>query len=429
MRQRAGKAVLAGAAGEVVVTGIGCVSPLGRDAETTWRNLLRGGRGIRLLSADDWHGLPPPQTGFVGGPAVGIADARPVGAGNSGAVDPLEWLLQTATAEAVAQAGLDLAALDRGRVGCVLGTSKGSLTAFAHLALQQHAALQPRQQDAAAVPSLWECVPAWCAGARVANALRVAGPRLTPVAACATGLVSVLRGADLIREGACDVALAGSGDASLHPAVLGSFRRMGVLATQYDAPGTACRPFNADRDGFAVGEGAAVFVLERRAHAIARGATPLATILGGVLLSDPVGLTAVDPAAETLTYAITQTLRNAGLRPADLSHINLHGTATRANDAAEATGLRRACGAASEAVPCVALKGALGHLLGAAGAVELAVSLLAQRDRVLPPTVNRTEPDPQCRLPLSATATVLHAGCGLKISLGFGGHVAVACFA
>jgi 3-oxoacyl-[acyl-carrier-protein] synthase II len=260
----------------------------------------------------------------------------------------------------------------------------------------------------------------------IAATFGLRGPCLASVAACATGLVCVLRGADLIQDGVCDVVVAGSGDVSLHPAVLGSFRRMGVLGTRFDDPAAACRPFNADRDGFAVGEGAAVFVLERRAHAEARGVRPIASVLGGALLSDPVGLTAVDSNGEALTRAITDTLGRAGLSAGEIGHVNLHGTATRSNDLAETAGLRAALGPALDEIPCTALKGALGHQLGAAGTVELAATVLAIRDGRLPPTANLTNPDPSCRLPLSRMAVPVR-GCGLKVSLGFGGHVAVAC--
>lgn len=397
---------------EVVVTGVGCNGPLGSGRETFWQRLLAGDRGLRRLTAADFRGLPTgegPGFPLVGGPAA-VSD--------TGRREPLLGLVSAAAQEAVAHARLDKGGFDPHRAGCVVGTSKGGLFAFARFF-----AGRPRNDRPA---DAWRAVPPGAASAEVAAAFDLRGPCLAPVAACATGLVCVLRGADLIRDGMCDLVVAGSGDASLHPAVLGSFRRMGVLAARFDDPAAACRPFNSDRDGFAVGEGAAVFVLERRAHAEARGVRPIASVLGGALLSDPAGLTAVAARGETLTRAVADTLRRAGISAGDVGHVNLHGTATRSNDLAEAAGLRAALGPALDHVRCTALKGALGHQLGAAGAVELVATALTIRDGRLPPTANLTNQDAGCRLPLSPTA-VPARGCGLKVSLGFGGHVAVAC--
>jgi len=397
---------------EVVVTGIGCVSSLGPDRETFWSRLIAGECGLRRLTESDFRGLPAgerPGFPLIGGIAAPVGGARDP--------EPLLGLVSRAAAEAVDQAGLSPNDYDPIRAGCVIGTSKGGLFAFRR-AFKSH--------RSAGTAKGWEDVPPHAASSAVARRFALRGPCLAPVAACATGLVSVLRGFDLIRDGMCDAVVAGSGDASIHPAVLGSFRRMGVLATRIGDPVRACRPFNADRDGFAVGEGAAVFVLERRTHAAARGASPIATVLGGALLSDPSGLTAVDPRGEALARAVQDVLRRTGLSPADVGHVNLHGTATRANDAAEAAGLRRAFGASVDDVPCTALKSALGHQLGAAGAVELAATALAIRDGVLPPTGTFTDPDPGCRLRLSRSTTDVR-GFGLKVSLGFGGHIAVTC--
>jgi 3-oxoacyl-[acyl-carrier-protein] synthase II len=395
---------------DVVVTGIGCVTSLGGDRETVWRRLLAGDRGLRRLTEADFRGIPlggRPGFPLVGGPCAATSGR-----------EPLLDLVEDAARQAVEQAGLPRGDFDPDRAGCVIGTSKGGLFAFAR-------AFRDRREGERS-GSGWGSVPPHAASAAVARRYALRGPCLAPVAACATGLVSVLRGFDLIRDGTCDLVVAGSGDASLHPAVLGSFRRMGVLATRFDDPSGACRPFSSKRDGFAVGEGAAVFVRERRGHARARGARPIASVRGGALLSDPAGLTAVDPRGETLTRAVGDALRRSGLTPADVGHLNLHGTATRTNDVAEAAGLRGAFGAALDGVACTALKGALGHQLGAAGAVELAATALAIRDGRLPPTATLAEPDPACPLPLSRSEAGVH-GCGLKVSLGFGGHVAVAC--
>lgn len=395
---------------DVVISGIGCCGPLGRTLPAFWRRLLAGESGVRRLTPADFHGLPlsdPPGFPLVGAPVAEEIAEEP---------EPVTRLIDAAAAEAIAESRLVLADVDRTRVGCVIGTSKGGLITAGRW-------LDPHRSRAVEAGD-WAMIPPHVGSTSVAARWKLQGPCLAPVAACATGLVSVLRGCDLIREDRCDVVLAGSGDASLHPAVLASFRRMGVLASRCEPPSTACRPFNVDRDGFVVGEGAAVFVLERRRHAADRGVRPLATVLGGAVLSDPSGLTRVDPRGTTLARAIQDALRRSQRTIHDVGHVNLHGTATRMNDVAESRGLRTVFGEAMP--PCVALKGAIGHLLGAAGAVELAATVLSLRDRSLPPMVNLTDLDPACRLRLSNEPQGVE-GCGLKISLGFGGHVAVAC--
>ena len=245
--------------------------------------------------------------------------------------------------------------------------------------------------------------------------LRATGPRLTPVAACATGVVAVARGVDLIRDGTCDRVICGAADASLHPLILASFARLGVLADPGEDPAACVRPFDADRSGFAVGEGAAAFVLERAD--LAAPGTVYATVTGSYVTSAAVKLTDVDPTGDPVRRALVGA--TGGAAP-DL--IGLHGTATRANDPAEAAGVRAAFPDAF--IPAFGSKGATGHLLGAAGAVELAFTLLALRDGVVPPTTNLRRQDPDCGLNLSPHARPMPLGTAAKVSLGFGGTVA-----
>ena len=398
-------------ADDVLITGIGCVGPLGDSLEEFWQRLLAGDRGVRQLTTCDLHGVEWPANqplDFVGAPAA-VARAELAG-------DPVLRLASLAAAEAFSHAHLERGSFDPDRAGCVIGTSKGGLSAFAQ-------AFSAQRRGAAA--NLWEEVPPNIAASHVSRDLRLRGPCLAPIAACATGLVCVLRGFDLIQSGVCDLVVAGSSDASLHPAVLSSFRRMGVLASRFEQPAAACRPFNRDRSGFAIGEGAAVFVLERRSHAEGRGATAIARIVGGTQLADPSGMTSVDPEGVSLARAISDTLERCSVGPAEIGHVNLHGTATRSNDAAEARALKSALGPHADHVLCTALKGAIGHQLGAAGATELVATALTVRSGQLPPTANLTDPDPECGLSLASVVRQAD-GLGLKLSLGFGGHVAAA---
>ena len=419
----------------VAITGLGVVSPLG-DAGATWRGLRDGRRAVRGLRFE-----VPCGTMEVCGASVGQASglsprAREVGVPASSRNRPgwkpglrthagierygsdrlLGWSL-AATDAALADAGLDLAAVEPQRVGVVVGTSKGV----------------PERWADAAFPFFPDRTPDTAAVA-VARHLGVAGPVLCPVAACSTGLVAVLRGAELIRRGECDVVLAGAADASLHPLVLASFKRMGVLAGgaadgsargaagfNPAARGAVCRPFDRDRCGFAVGEGAAVFVLQR--GPVRRRYAALA---GGCVAGDAAGLTAVDPEGRTAAHALSTAIGRAGLTAGDVTLLGLHGTGTVPNDPAECRAVRSALGPAADDAAAFGIKGAVGHLLGAAGAVELAAVLLGLRDGVAPPTVNLRDRDPACDLPLVDAVRPVRPGAAAKLSLGFGGTIAAA---
>lgn len=389
----------------VLVTGVGLVTGLGPDAQTSWRALRAGRSAARWLDSAAGPGAPP----FAG---------FPVGAGDRG---PLALALRAAR-EALADAGHGPFA-EPERVATIVGTSKGDLDALA----ADRTTL--RGGGRVEGPDGW--LRGWpsSAASGVAGALGLRGPCIGPVAACATGLVAAARGADLIRRGVCDVALAGAADASLGPFALGALRRMGVLARLGPGgdPARAVRPWDADRSGFLVGEGAAVLVLERADHARARGALPYAEFAGGALGGDAHHVTDLDPDPANLAGLILRALAAAGVDAAEVDHVNVHGTATRSNDPLECRAIRRALGAHAGSVACSANKGQVGHTLGAAGAVELAFTCLAVRDAYVPPTLNLDRPDPACDLdgtPHVGRPKVIRAA--LKLSMGFGGHLAAA---
>ncbi|WP_197453605.1 beta-ketoacyl-[acyl-carrier-protein] synthase family protein [Caulifigura coniformis] len=251
------------------------------------------------------------------------------------------------------------------------------------------------------------------------------GPAVAPSAACATGLVSIIRGAELIRDGACDLVVAGSADSSLHPAYLAAYRRMGVLAPASDDPAFSCRPFDARRSGFAVGEGAAALILEDIDRARDRGATILAEILGAGLTSDNDSLVEVDPTGQSLARALHDALRRSGVRPQEIDAASLHGTGTRLNDLCETNALKAALGEHARRVSCFSLKGSIGHLMGAAGSVETATLIQAMQHGIVPPTVNLEQPDPDCDLDYTpGQARTRSIDMAVKLSLGFGGTCA-----
>ncbi len=401
----------------VVVTGIGLWTPLGFDRESTWSALLAGRSASRWLSAPQW----------TGNERLAGAPCQPPPHDSRSSSEPVVELALRVATEAARDATLDANGSDPERTGVVFGSSKGGLHTYARLALSARLRGHgTREEEALGGNSSWPDVWPDAAARAVAAKFDCRGPMLCPVLACATGLAACHRAAELIRGGHCDVVYAGSADASLQPAILGSFRRMGVLARPHHDDATAvCRPFDRDRSGFVIGEGAACLVFESLAHAIARRATWYGAWLAGRMLTDPSGLTQLDPAGTSLRRLLQDIAREVPLRP---DYINLHGTATVPNDRVESFSIREQLGSDAIRVSCSSLKGGLGHLLGAAGSVELAATLLALRDQVVPPTVNLHHPDPDFDLdftPMESRSRQIDVA--WKLSLGFGGHLAAAC--
>ncbi len=391
---------------KVVVTGLGLATGFGFGLEPNWRAIRQGRSAARFLDLPVAPGSPP----YAGFP-IPHPDKR-----------PFQHLFKTAL-DVREDARLDDPSINPDRAATVVGFGKGDL----HLLSRIHERFVRREpgfeQDLAA---WWRTWPSLASNA-LAAVRGFRGPCLAPVAACATGVVAVIQAADLIRRGACDLALAGAGDSTLEPLVLAAFRNMGVLA---DVPGgndptRAVRPWNRDRSGFLVGEGGALLVLEREDHARARGVLPYAEVAGGAIGGDAHHITGLDPDPSHLASLIALALERSGVAPDEIDHVNVHGTATKANDPLECRALRLALGARADHVACSANKSQIGHLLGAAGAAELVLTCLAIRDGFVPPTLNLTDPDPVCDLdgtPHVGRSRPIRAA--LKLSIGFGGHLA-----
>ncbi len=440
---------------QVVITGIGIVSPLGGNREESWSRLCEGESGVGWLDNIDSisvgdlafssrnYSPHPKHSSYIASRhkkhSSTVATLPPLHTWNKGLLaggaaqqfliegesrEPvIQFALQTAH-EAIQDAGLNLNQCNIERFGCAIGTSKGGFESL-------HQAMGSFKEGSNSEEPLpgWNSFATNQAAVEVAQTFNLQGPVLCPVAACATGLVSLMQGANLITNGYCDMVLAGSSDASLQPILLGAYDRMGVLSNKFDDPATACKPFDKNRNGFLVGEGAAMFVLEDAEHAKARGAKIYAEYVTGQLATDISGMTTVQPEATSLTWLINNVLQHSQLNITEIDYINLHGTATKMNDLYETNALKKACGTEISNIPCSSLKGALGHLMGAAGSVETAFSLLAMRDKVIPPTLNLFNQDPLCDLnytPNNAqTKEINHV---LKLSFGFGGHLAAAVF-
>jgi 3-oxoacyl-(acyl-carrier-protein) synthase len=388
----------------IVITGIGLIAALGPDRESVWRGVREGQSGIRSLA-----GLPDVPASISIGAPVAIDLEFP------GQLKPVTLNLHAA-AEAMADANLDLRRVDLDRFGCAISGHMGDAGWF-------------DEQRGHPTVSATRAVPWWqqwfpnTACATVANRYGLAGPRLCHSTACASGLIEVLSAARSIQDGQCDIALAGSAEA-FHPLFAAGFQAMRVLA-HHDDPQQASRPFDRRRSGFVMGEGAAIFVLERLSHAQRRDARIYAEIAGGKMQAEAHHITGMDAESETLAYLISAALERANIGPADLGYINAHGTGTQQNDIVETRGIRRALGRTADRICLSSTKSMLGHLVNAAGSVELAITTLAMRDGFAPPTANLTHPDPECDLdciPIVGRRRQFdHA---LKLSVAFGGHMA-----
>ncbi|MCA9247743.1 MAG: beta-ketoacyl-[acyl-carrier-protein] synthase family protein [Planctomycetales bacterium] len=388
----------------IVITGIGAISSVGNDRESVWRAVRHGVSGVRRLT-----GVPLIPDGMMLGAPVDIEPDEPGGL-------KVTALCLHAAEEAIRDAGNALAATAPERFGCAISGHIGDLDWIAE---------QVGRNDLIApgkVPWVQQWLPnSTCA--RVATRYGLHGPRICHSTACASGLIDFLSAVRAIEDGQCDAALAGSAEA-IHPLFAAGFRQMRVLA-EHDDPQAACRPFDADRRGFVMGEGAAMFVIERLACARRRGAKIYAEVLGGRMLADAHHVTGLSAESDTLAHLITGTLRRSRLAPADIAYINAHGTGTQQNDVMETRGIRMALGSAAQRVCVSSIKSMLGHLVNAAGSVELAITALALRDGFVPPTLNLTNPDPECDLDcIPLVGRPIQFEHALKISVAFGGHLA-----
>lgn len=387
----------------VVITGIGMISSVGTTREATWRSICDGQSGIRRVTPHD----SVPQHLRI----AAIADCDLALPHQLKVIR----LAQIAAAEAIEDSSLDLDSIDGNRCGCAISGHMGDWRWLR----QKHGFDQPTQPGDA---SNWEQFLPNSGCWNIATHYGLLGPRICHSTACASGLIDILSAVRSIQDNQCDVALAGSAEA-IDPLFAAGFQNMRVLAETED-PSESCRPFDRQRQGFVMGEGAAVLMLERASHAQARGARIYAEILGGKMLSDAHHMTGLDMQSAALTRLIGDTLRRIDLTPADIGYINAHATGTLQNDVMETRGIRQAFGSHADQLVVSGLKSMLGHLVNASGSVELALTTLALRDGFVPPTVNLTDPDPECDLncvPMIGQPRRVQTA--MKLALAFGGHL------
>ncbi|MFD3515736.1 beta-ketoacyl-[acyl-carrier-protein] synthase family protein [Streptomyces sp. NPDC058657] len=395
------------------VTGIGMVTPAGLDTHDTWAALCAG---TPTATADPrLTGLPVtlacPVTGFD--PRTHRPRRTPQ------RLDPFALFALAAAREAVADAGLTPGEWSAPRVAVVLGSSCGGVTSY-----EQHHR-RHLARPARPSPMLLPLSMHNMAAAQIAIELDAQGPCLHTSTACASGATAIGTALHMLRAGLCDIALAGGAEAMITPLTLGSLDAAGALS-RATAPHRAARPFDVDRDGFVMGEGAAVLVLEREVDARRRGRRPYALVAGYGASCDAHDPVAPHPRGRGATQAIRAALADAGLSPEDIDHVNAHGTATVHGDRVEATVLSRLM---RPRTPVTSLKGTIGHLVGAAGAVEAACTALTVHHQLIPPTAALSTPDPALTLPLVHGRARRHRiRAALSNSFGFGGQNAVLAF-
>jgi len=403
----------------VVVTGLGTTSPVGGDVSSTWDALVKGQSGVRHLD-DPWaEELPVRIAGRIAVEPTEVLERV-----KARRLDRSSQFAMVAAMEAWADSGLEGADVDHDRVGVAMASGIGGVITL----LQNYDVLKekgPRRVSPLAVPMLMPNAPA-------ANISLYVGARAavnTPVSACASGNEGISLALDQIRLGRADVVLAGGTEAAIHPLPMAAFANMMALSKNTGDPTTVSRPWDIARDGFVLGEGAGVLVLESEEHARARGATIYAEVLGAGITADAHDIAQPDRAGRGGARAIVRALQEAEISASDIAHINAHATSTPQGDIAEGLMIHATLGSHADQVVVTSTKSMTGHLLGGAGALEAIATILAIHYRVSPPTINLDNKDPQVELDIPTSARDLPSGdiAALNNSFGFGGaNVAVA---
>jgi len=398
----------------VLITGMGCVSPLGNDISTLWSNILAGKSGVGLITHYDTSQfevkIGAEVKDFDGVALFGTRDAR--------RMDRFVQFALAATFQAVEHADLAISEVNRDRIGVILGTGIGGMNTL----FQQMEVFYTRGPDRVSPFLVPMMLPDTAAG-MVAIQLGVRGPNMAVVSACASGTNAIGEAAEAIRRGSADVIISGGSEAVIVPIAMAGLGVMKALSTRNNEPERASRPFDKGRDGFVMGEGAAILVLESLEHAIERGAQILGEISGYGTSNDAYHISAPAENGAGAALCMKSALNNAGLSEGDIGYINAHGTSTQLNDKSETAAIKTIFGNFAYNIPISSTKSMTGHLLGAAGALEAVICAKTLQEGILPPTINYETPDPECDLdyiPNQARPAIVQNI--LSNSFGFGGH-------
>lgn len=401
----------------VVVTGMGVISPLGQSVDEMWTRMKRGESGISRIDAFDTARLKTKIAGTVSGfdpeGLFGRKEARKM--------DRFVQFAVAAADQAIAHSGLQLDKLDRDRAGVYVGSGIGGLSTL----MEQDEILRTRGPERVS-PMLVPMMIANMAAASISIRYQITGPTLAPVTACSIGNTAIGEAMRLIRLGVADVVIAGGAEATVNELSLASFGNAQALSARNEMPTKASRPFDQNRDGFVMSEGAGIVVLESLSHAKKRKAQIYGEVLGYGASSDAYHIVATHPEGAGAYTAMRTALADAGIRPEEVDMISAHATSTGLGDRSEGQAITRLFGEEAHRIAVTANKSMLGHMLGAAGGVEAIALLQSLREGIVPPTINLDQLDPECGLanvPTTAKSAALRVG--LSNSFGFGGHNAV----
>jgi beta-ketoacyl-acyl-carrier-protein synthase II len=406
---------------KVVVTGLGTVNPLGLDVASTWRSLTAGSSGVDFITLCDAEDLPVKIAGEV----KGFDPAQYVDRKTARRMDRFTQFAVAASLEAVERASLRLDSSNRDDVGVLIGSGMGGLITLS----EQFRVLWEKGADRVS-PFLVPMMIIDIASGQVSMTLGARGLNYGVVSACASGAHAIGEAFRVIRQGEAKAMIAGGTDATITPIAIAGFAAMGALSRRNWEPSQVSRPFDAERDGFVMSEGAAVLVLESLDFALERGAPILAEIAGYGATGDAYHICEMPDDGEGAARAMRAALRQAGMEPEQIDYINAHGSSTRLNDKSETIAIKSVFGEHAYKVPISSTKSMLGHLMGAAGAIEALISVQAIQEGIIPPTINLEKPDPECDLdyvPNAARQREVKAA--LSKSFGFGGHNAALIFA
>ena len=398
----------------VVVTGIGIVSPLGLDRRSTWTSLIAGESGVAAIAAFDPEGY---QTTI----AAEVKDFEPegiVGRKQARRMDRFVQLAAVAALEAVEHSGIAITPNNRDRVSVMIASGIGGI-----ITLSNQVGVLNQRGPSRISPFLVPMMLPDMASGQVSIMLGAKGPNYATVSACSSGADAIGQALEVLQEGDADVVLAGGAEAAVCPIGVAGFNACHALSTRNDDPQAASRPFDAERDGFVIGEGAAVLVMESLPSAVSRGATPIVEVVGYGSTADANHITQPAPEGEGAARAMKIAIRKAGLQPEEIDYVNAHGTSTPLNDKYETMAMKGVFDEYAYNIPISSTKSMTGHLLGASGALEAAISSMAIAEEIIPPTINLQNADPECDLNYTPNKSQhKRVNAAMSNSFGFGGH-------